>query len=65
MTGGVAEVEINGKSAEICWGSDLLAISEFTVKGINKLMIRFANTAGNIYGELDAPFGVENARLFK
>ncbi|MBR2632282.1 MAG: hypothetical protein IKD29_02440 [Lentisphaeria bacterium] len=38
---------------------------EFTVKGINKLMIRFANTAGNIYGELDAPFGVENARLFK
>ncbi|MBO5765252.1 MAG: hypothetical protein J6S24_03110 [Lentisphaeria bacterium] len=65
MTGGVAEVEINGKSAGICWGSDLLAISEFTVKGINKLMIRFANTAGNIYGELDAPFGVENARLFK
>lgn len=65
MTGGVAEVEINGKSAGICWGSDTIAINDFVQAGNNELVIHFANTAGNQYGQKDAPFGIESIKIFK
>lgn len=65
MTGGVAEVEINGKSAGICWGSDTIAIDNFVQTTRNELVIRFANTAGNHYGKKETPFGIEAIRVFK
>ena len=65
MTGGVAEVEINGKYAGLCWGSDTIAITEFVQAGNNELVIHFANTAGNRYGKKDAPFGIETIKIFK
>ena len=65
MTGGVAEVEINGKYAGLCWGSDTIAITDFVQAGNNELVIHFANTAGNQYGKKDAPFGIETIKIFK
>ena len=58
MTGGVAEVELNGNPAGICWGSDMLSIARYVQEGKNQLTIRFANTAGNLYGDKNAPFGI-------
>ena len=65
MTGGVAEVEINGKFAGICWGSDTIAIADFVQTGSNELVVHFANTAGNQYGKKDTPFGIETIKIFK
>lgn len=65
MTGGVAEVELNGSFAGICWGSDALSIAGLVHAGSNELVIRFANTAGNLYGKKDAPFGIETVKIFK
>ena len=58
MTGGAAEVELNGNPAGICWGSDMLSIARYVQEGKNQLTIRFANTAGNLYGDKNAPFGI-------
>lgn len=65
MTGGVAEVELNGKPLGICWGSDMLSAPGHKYKDKNKLIIRFANTAGNIYGKQDSPFGIDSIEVFR
>lgn len=65
MTGGVAEAELNGKYAGLCWGSGVLAISGLAKPGKNELVIRFANTAVNRYGRKDLPFGIETISIFK
>ena len=64
MTGGVAEAELNGKPLGICWGSDMLSLAGHRCEDKNKLTIRFANTAGNIYGKNDAPFGIDSITAF-
>lgn len=64
MTNGVAEVELNGNPLGICWGSDMLSLADHTCEGKNKLTIRFANTAGNLYGKKDAPFGIDSIAVF-
>ena len=64
MTGGVAEAELNGEPLGICWGSDMLSLACHKNEIKNKLTIRFANTAGNIYGKKDSPFGIDSIAVF-
>lgn len=64
MTGGVAEVELNGRYAGLCWGSDALAVSGLIRSGRNELVIRFANTAGNLYGNRESPFGLDSIKVY-
>lgn len=63
MTGGVAEVAVNDGEPEVVWGGGTLPLAGKCTEGTNRLLIRFANTAGNLYGDKNAPFGLDSVTV--
>ena len=62
---GVMEVSVNGCTPQVLWGSGRLSIAEWCNDGCNKLQIRFANSAGLIYGDPNQSFGISSIYLTK
>ena len=62
---GVMEVSVNGCAPQVLWGSGRLSIAEWCNDGCNKLQIRFANSAGLIYGDPNQSFGISSIYLTK